>query len=88
MKIVTNSLFGVNIFNALLSFTSFLALSSGGISGISLNLSESLSAKCDEVSNKFLSLSSPFCFLNFTLSAVVSSGCDLLFYFFFNSINL
>ena len=31
---------------------------------------------------------SPFCLLNFALFAIDSSGCDLLFCFFFDLINL
>ena len=33
-------------------------------------------------------MSTDFCLLNFTLSAINSSGCDLLFSFLFNRLNL
>ena len=58
-----SNLFGVNIFNIFPFFTSSSSHSSGGMSGISINSSES----------------SACCLLNFTLSVIVSSGCDSLF---------
>ena len=70
-----------NSFNPFPYFTSFSSFSSGGICEISINSPESSSVG-DDVPNK--SLSSAFCLLNFTLSAIFSSGYDLLFSSFFD----
>ena len=71
-----NSLFGAKNFDPFPSFTS--SPSSGGISGISINSSESLPSS-DDTSVKSLS-SDFFCLLDFTLSAIVFLG---VIYFFF-----
>ena len=69
---LVNSLFGVNIFNHFPSFTSSSPLYSGSMSDkLSTSSSDGLSDR---------SSSSAFCLPNFTLSAIVSPGCDLLFY--------
>ena len=69
---LVSNLIGAKTFNYLPS--------SGGIPGISINSSESSSfswVEGEDVSNK--SLKSSFCLLSFTLSAIISSGYDLLF---------